>query len=538
MLSNCVACYDNHYSTQVLFPVKPTFIPESPAVSISSTHTERENAKRILTESNRVWEHNYGCKFSDALPKLCPDSNLTKKVSKQERKKQNRVRDRRIVQHVNEQMASNIILVTLSSGESMAGYQRKRMAMSFENDTTQPSRKKKKSHSPSDENRSWNSDAVLQDLRQWPQDVQINWSSFARSHRVPGKNGGQVVKDFAKDHGIDTLALDNRPTTPRPRRQKCKLPGGEISSPSLPTVKSIQQERDEIINNGTLSIGEPCAPFNVTCYRTAPGGTVESQVITVYGRKVPLLEIRKQMFTHHKKYMRLLSDAGIRQLSEDDIKTQLTKYGVNFEANMDLARLQNLLSQTQRTRHLVLWHDHATVLGSGYVLVTVHALYDEAVYLSDREYQEKVGEAIHKGYVQHHIEEPYVYIMAASSSSKEDQASLIPDRVECLSDLTQMITATNGASIKDVLRFFKGDSPAQQFERGYQQGGYYKCGACLIHSSRIEDIAHAYAQKWCTVSDIQNIATKGKFGRQSGVLEPFKSLIIDQLQQELRVRDI
>ena len=34
-----------------------------------------------------------------------------------------------------------------------------------------------------------------------------------------------------------------------------------------------------------------------------------------------------------------------------------------------------------------------------YILVTVHALYDEAVYLSDQEYQEKVGQAIHKGYV-------------------------------------------------------------------------------------------------------------------------------------------
>ena len=77
-------------------------------------------------------------------------SNLTQKVSKQERKKQDRIRDRRIVQHVNEQMASNMTLVTLSSGESMAGYQRKRMAMLFENDTTQPPRKKKKkSHSPS-----------------------------------------------------------------------------------------------------------------------------------------------------------------------------------------------------------------------------------------------------------------------------------------------------------------------------------------------------------------------------------------------------
>lgn len=393
-LSNCVACHENHYSTQGLFPVKPTFIPKSSVVQISSTHTERENADRILTESNRLWEQNYGHKFSDALPKLCPDSNLTQKVSKQERKKQNRVRGRRIVQHVNEQMASN---VTLSSGESMAGYQRKRMAMSFENDTTQPPCKKKKSHSPSNENCSWNSDAVLQDLQQWPQDVQINWSSFARSHGVPGKNGGQIVKQLAKDHGIDTFALDKQPTTPRPRRRKCKLPGGEISSPSLPTVQSIQEERDEMISNGTLSIREPCAPFNVTRYRTAPGGTVETQDITIYGRKVPLLELRKQMLTHHEKYMRLLSDADIRQLSEDDIKAQLTNCGVNTDAGLDLARLQNTLAQTQRTRHLVLWHDHATVLGSGYVLMTVHVLYDEAVYLSDQEYQEKVGEAIHRG---------------------------------------------------------------------------------------------------------------------------------------------
>lgn len=103
-------------------------------------------------------------------------------------------------------------------------------------------------------------------------------------------------------------------------------------------------------------------------------------------------------------------------------------------------------------------------MGTGYVLVTIHVLYDEAVHLTDQEFQDKVGEAIHKGYVQHHIEEPYIYIMAVSSSSKEDQASLIPDRVECLSDLAQMITATNGVPVKDIMRFFKGDSSAQQFE--------------------------------------------------------------------------
>ena len=135
-----------------------------------------------------------------------------------------------------------------------------------------------------------------------------------------------------------------------------------------PTVKFIQQERDEMIHNGTLSIGEPCAPFDVTRYRAAPGGTVETEVITVYGRKVPLLEIRRQMLTHHEKYMHLLSDADIKQLSEDDIKVQLTKCGVSIEASMNLESLQDALSQIQRTRHLVIWHDHATVLGSGYIL--------------------------------------------------------------------------------------------------------------------------------------------------------------------------
>ena len=74
-----------------------------------------------------------------------------------------------------------------------------------------------------------------------------------------------------------------------------------------------------MINNGTLSIGKPCAPFNLTRYRTAPGGIVETQVVTVYGRKVSVLEIRKQMPAHHEKYMHLLSDADIRQLPEDII---------------------------------------------------------------------------------------------------------------------------------------------------------------------------------------------------------------------------
>ena len=45
------------------------------------------------------------------------------------------------------------------------------------------------------------------------------------------------------------------------------------------------------------------------------------------------------------------------------------------------------------------------------------------------------------------------------------------DRVECLLDMAEPLTASNGVSIDDEMRFFKGNSPAQQFERGTQQGG-------------------------------------------------------------------
>ena len=38
----------------------------------------------------------------------------------------------------------------------------------------------------------------------------INWTRFGEEHSVPGKNKGQVVKEFAKAIGIDTKALDGR----------------------------------------------------------------------------------------------------------------------------------------------------------------------------------------------------------------------------------------------------------------------------------------------------------------------------------------
>ena len=73
-------------------------------------------------------------------------------------------------------MAKDATIVTLGTGESFAQYNRKRMSMSFDKEPGPSQPKKRKSHSPNDENINWNTEQVLIDLRQMQPGVRINWS--------------------------------------------------------------------------------------------------------------------------------------------------------------------------------------------------------------------------------------------------------------------------------------------------------------------------------------------------------------------------
>ncbi|KAL5491925.1 hypothetical protein EMCRGX_G017300 [Ephydatia muelleri] len=66
--------------------------------------------------------------------------------------------------------------------------------------------------------------------------------------------------------------------------------------------------------------------------------------------------------------------------------------------------------------------------------------------------------------LQSEVEDSDLYLIAINPSTIEDQASIIPDRV----DLKEPILSTAGIPVQDVLRFFTGDHPAAQFERGTQ----------------------------------------------------------------------
>ena len=50
---------------------------------------------------------------------------------------------------------------------------------------------------------------MIEDLTTYPSaPPPINWQNFAQEHGVPGRNRGQVVKELAKQSGIDISRLE------------------------------------------------------------------------------------------------------------------------------------------------------------------------------------------------------------------------------------------------------------------------------------------------------------------------------------------
>lgn len=91
--------------------------------------------------------------------------------------------------------------------------------------------------------------------------------------------------------------------------------------------------------------------------------------------------------------------------------------------------LRDLIRQSERCQSLCMWHDHATLLKLGFVLVTVHVMYDPVVFFTQEEYDE-----LHPGAdvsVQGEVEQPSIHLFAVGSSTIDHQAALTSDRLSC-----------------------------------------------------------------------------------------------------------
>ena len=105
-----------------------------------------------------------------------------------------------------------------------------------------------------------------------------------------------VVKEFLANNGVDVGKFtSHRKNKPLPRRRLNKSFGGEITAPVPRTSAAIRQALRQKLDNGEYRLGEVVTPKSYKKLTLNPDGTLKEEYFTVSGRKIPLLEIRKNI---------------------------------------------------------------------------------------------------------------------------------------------------------------------------------------------------------------------------------------------------
>ena len=104
------------------------------------------------------------------------------------------------------------------------------------------------------------------------------------------------------------------------------------------------------------------------------------------GKKRPLLEIRKLLLEEHEKegLVRDHSDAHYHAMTTDKLKSRLREIG---ESSRDATKeeLLDLLKFHERTRHLMIWSDHYSIMNHGHILLTANDIHDPAFYYTSEQ---------------------------------------------------------------------------------------------------------------------------------------------------------
>ena len=130
-----------------------------------------------------------------------------------------------------------------------------------------------------------------------------------------------------------------------------------------------------------------------------------------------------------------------------------------------------------------------------------------------------------------------MYILAKCPST--DQQLLYTDgRIGDIMNLKYPTKSSNNVEVNDVLRFFKGDLPARQFEGGQQKGGNFFCVVCPVHANHVKNIAGSNIKKVMSIKErIEKvkIMTTSVSRLEKNTIKLYENLkkveIIDELHQ-------
>ena len=198
--------------------------------------------------------------------------------------------------------------------------------------------------------------------------------------------------------------------------------------------------------------------------------------------------------------------------------------------------LENVLKKYERTRYLMFWHDGSSISNHGHLLMMVSCMYDDGAFLTNHEYQTRSGYVTD---MQSIIEKPFVYLIARCPSD-DHQLLYCQERTVDLLQLDRKIDY-NGIVITDVMRVFKGDNPAAQFESGQQKNGDYFCWQCPLYAPLSPNIVYTLSLPHLSLTDrISKIKATESSKRklQQNKLKLYKNLKKEEIVQELHERKV
>ena len=345
-----------------------------------------------------------------------------------------------------------------------------------------------------------------------------------------------VVKEFLIESGVDLtkFRIARKNAEPAPRRQLNRMYGGQITTPVPRTTAAIRETLKSKIMNGEYRLGEIITPRRYKKLLLHPDGTLKEEYFTVSGRKVPLLEIRKILLEEHEKegLVRDHSEGHYNAMATEEIKSRLRELGELKTTDTTREELLTLLKSHERTRHIMIWSDHSSIMNHGHILLTANAIYDPVFYYTSVE--------LHGKDVQDLVEKPHIYIMARCRDTTEDQLMYSETRLEDARQLDIQLLSRQNARIKDVCRFFHGDHPSQEVEAGEQIGGGYGCCGCTGASANYINHVGSLRAPHISLEDRRKKVLEGPAGRdrRNGGVHPFKTMSKEDLVRECKGRHL
>lgn len=117
------------------------------------------------------------------------------------------------------------------------------------------------------------------------------------------------------------------------------------------------------IKDGAYDIGELITPKEFSKLKLKDDGTFCTEIITIEGRKIPLMRIRQRLLETQEKLNLLRAIDNYNTMPIEDITARLKHLGEFDEAlNDDDQRLR--LEELETTRYLACWADHLTIAGT------------------------------------------------------------------------------------------------------------------------------------------------------------------------------